>query len=75
MADTTFNPGAHNVRRYRDRMKAMGFRPLQIWVPDTRSQVFADECRRQSLLASAHRAEQEAETLAEQAQDTEGWHG
>jgi hypothetical protein len=29
-----------------------GLRPIQIWVPDTRRPGFAEECRRQSRLAS-----------------------
>ena len=41
------------MRRYRARMRARGLRPIQIWVPDTRSSRFAAEARRQSL-AVAH---------------------
>jgi hypothetical protein len=37
------------VQRYRDRMRAQGFRPIQIWVPDVRSEAFRKEARRQSL--------------------------
>jgi hypothetical protein len=38
-------------------MRERGFRPVQIWVPDVRSQAFADEARRQSAqLAAADRA-------------------
>ena len=37
------------VRGYRERMRARGLRPVQIWVPDTRLAGFADEARRQSL--------------------------
>ncbi len=36
------------VRRYRERMRAKGLRPIQIWVPDTRPKSFAEEARRQS---------------------------
>lgn len=35
------------VRDHRDRLRAQGLRPLQIWVPDTRSPRFAAEARRQ----------------------------
>ena len=38
---------AERVRRRRDKMRAAGLRPVQIWVPDTRSPGFAAECRRQ----------------------------
>ena len=37
------------VRTYRERMRARGLRPIQIWVPDTRSASFRDEAHRQSL--------------------------
>ena len=38
-------------------MRARGYRPLQIWVPDVHSDAFAAEARRQSvLLAEADRA-------------------
>jgi hypothetical protein len=46
--------------RYRSKLREAGMRPLQIWVPDTRSPTFAEECRRQSLLAAdADRADSE----------------
>jgi hypothetical protein len=38
---------AERVRRRRDRMRAAGLRPVQIWIPDTRAPGFAEECRRQ----------------------------
>ena len=41
------------VQKHRDGLRAAGLRPLQIWVPDTRRPGFAEECRRQSLLAAA----------------------
>jgi hypothetical protein len=30
-------------------MRARGYRPIQVWVPDVRSAEFATEARRQSL--------------------------
>lgn len=44
------------VRQHRDRLRAQGLRPLQVWVPDTRVPGFAEEARRQSLAVagSAH---------------------
>ena len=38
------------VKAHRDRLRAQGLRPIQIWVPDTRSPEFAKEAARQSLL-------------------------
>ena len=37
------------VRNYRERMRARGLRPIQIWVPDTRTAAFQTEAHRQSL--------------------------
>ncbi len=44
------------VRNYRERMRARGFRPIQIWVPDTRTKAFVTEAHHQSLAVagSAH---------------------
>ena len=39
---------------YRQRMRARGYRPVQVWVPDVRTPEFAAEARRQaSLVAQA----------------------
>jgi hypothetical protein len=54
-------------------MRSLGLRPIQIWVPDTRSPQFAAECRRQSLLIAEHAGEQAIMDFIEAAQDTEGW--
>lgn len=37
------------VRLHRKRMRARGLRPIQIWVPDTRTAAFRAEAHRQSL--------------------------
>lgn len=45
------------VAEHRRRMRARGYRPIQVWVPDVHSAGFAAEARRQSsLLAGADRA-------------------
>ena len=36
------------MANYRQRMRAAGLRPVQIWVPDTRSPDFVETCRRQA---------------------------
>jgi hypothetical protein len=33
---------------YRQRMRMAGLRPVQIWVPDTRSPHFIEACHRQA---------------------------
>lgn len=43
-----------SVTRRRDKLRAMGLRPVQIWVPDTRASGFAAEYARQFRVASEH---------------------
>jgi len=45
------------VRRYRERLKRQGLRPIQIWVPDTSTPDFAAEAHRQSAAVAASRHE------------------
>jgi hypothetical protein len=35
------------MARYRSRLRTLGLRPVQIWVPDTTRPGFAEEVRRQ----------------------------
>lgn len=43
------------VGAHRERLRAQGLRPIQIWVPDVRAPGFTKEARRQSRLASSSR--------------------
>ena len=43
------------VRSHRDRLRALGLRPVQIWVPDVRSSEFQREAHRQSMAVAASR--------------------
>ncbi len=48
-ANANRNHGSRDkVRAYRKRMRARGLRPIQIWVPDTRTAAFRTEAHRQS---------------------------
>ena len=63
MAQTRDAKPTHvKVREHRDRLRAQGLRPIQIWVPDVRASSFRSEAHRQSLAvaASAHAAEDQA---------------
>ena len=44
---------SERVQGYRDRLRAQGLRPVQIWVPDVRSPQFAAEAHRQSVAVAA----------------------
>jgi hypothetical protein len=61
-------------KRYRDRLRRQGLRPVQIWVPDTRRPGFAEECRRQAALVRESSTEKKTlEWLAQAAPLIEGW--
>lgn len=65
---------AESTRRYRAKLRAQGLRPVQIWVPDTRSPKFAAECRRQSLLIANNAREDELmDALEALAAETPDW--
>jgi Protein of unknown function (DUF3018) len=38
---------AERVQQRRDKLRAAGLRPVQVWQPDTRAPGFAKEMRRQ----------------------------
>ena len=51
------------VRTHREKLRAQGLRPIQIWVPDVRSPEFAAEAHRQSLLVSRSPYEDEEQAF------------
>jgi len=55
-------PSRTKVQRHRERLRAQGLRPIQIWVPDVRAPSFLSEAHRQSLAvaSSAHAHEDQA---------------
>lgn len=58
----TDRSSAKRVQAHRDRLRAQGLRPVQIWVPDTRPADFAREAHRQSeaIAASEHAEDDQA---------------
>ena len=55
-ADSRSVTSRAKVAAHRARLRGQGLRPVQVWVPDTRSPAFAAEAHRQSL-AVAHSAQ------------------
>lgn len=47
------SPVSIRVQNHRNHLRSAGFRPVQIWVRDTRSEEFQHECNRQMLIVSA----------------------
>lgn len=46
-------PSRDKVHAHRERLRSQGLRPVQFWVPDTRSEAFRAEAARQSALVAA----------------------
>ncbi len=64
------------VQKYRESLRQEGLRPVQLWVPDTRSPDFAQECVRQSRLineAEQVQADDVNVWLDHAAKDVQGW--
>lgn len=60
------------VREHRERLRAQGLRPIQIWVPDVRSAAFQSEAHDQSaLVAASHRASED-QTFIDDLSDESG---
>lgn len=55
------------VKRHRDRLRAQGLRPVQIWVPDVRTAAFKAEASRQSALVAAGSQESEDQAFVDAA--------
>ncbi len=51
------------ARKRRERLRALGLRPVQLWVPDTRSAAFRAEAHRQSELIAASETATEDEAF------------
>ena len=64
---------AKRVQKRRAALRASGLRPIQLWVPDTRSPGFAEECRRQCMLLKNDPQEKEIAEWAEALFDDTGW--
>jgi hypothetical protein len=65
--------GAARVRRYRDKQRAAGLRPVQMWLPDTSDPAVVAEIRRQCRLVRDHPQEKQILAEIEAATDFEGW--
>jgi hypothetical protein len=60
------------VRRHRQQLRAEGLKPIQIWIPDTRSESFRQKCERESLSLVSDPQEAEILTWIAEVSDTDG---
>ena len=70
-------PIGQRVRKHREALREAGMRPVQLWVPDSRTRQFVDECRRQCLLVAradaAGTGSEALNGLDAALDDLEGW--
>ena len=61
------------VRKHRERLRAAGLRPVQLWLPDTSSESFRRKCERESLSLTNDPLEAEPLAWIAEVADTDGW--
>jgi hypothetical protein len=61
------------VQNHRNNLRNLGFRPVQLWVRDTRSEQFQAECKAQSRSLRHDPQEQAILDWIDTVQDTSGW--
>ncbi|MGC8490859.1 MAG: antitoxin MazE family protein [Syntrophobacteraceae bacterium] len=64
---------SEKTERFRDKLRAQGLRPIQIWVPDVRSKTLVEEVRRQSLRVSRKDSSDLMDELDQAAAQIEDW--
>ena len=57
MSTASSSSSRDKVRQHRERLRAQGLRPVQLWVPDTRSAAFRAEAQREALAIAASASE------------------
>jgi Protein of unknown function (DUF3018) len=63
------------VKAHRERLRAQGLRPIQIWVPDVRSPEFVAEAHRQSLLVARSAHAKEDQEFVDSISEMADWDG
>jgi hypothetical protein len=60
------------VRLHRERLRAQGLRPVQVWVPDVRSRTFAAAAHKQSRIVATSRHERADQQFIDAISDDPG---
>ena len=72
MSPNQIKTSREKVKAHRERLRAQGLRPIQIWVPDVNSPEFAAEAHRQSLAVTRSPTEKEDQSFVDA---TSWWNG
>lgn len=69
MARSATGSSRDKVRAHRERLRALGLRPVQVWVPDVRLDAFKAEAHRQSLAVAGSAAAMEDQAFIDAISD------
>lgn len=61
------------VRKHRAALREAGLKPVQLWLPDTRSAAFRQKCARESQFMASDPLEAEILSQIAEVADTAGW--
>ena len=64
-------PSAAKVREHRIRLRKLGLRPVQFWLPDVRKPAFRRAAHLQSLAVAASRQEADDQAFVDAVSDRE----
>jgi len=70
---TMNSPVTTRVRKHRELLRSEGLRPIQLWIPDTRSAAFRLKCERESAFLANDPLEAETMEWIAEVADTDGW--
>lgn len=62
-------PSRVKVREHRERLRAQGLRPVQIWVPDVRAPAFRAQAHSQSMAVAVSSAAREDQAFIDAVSD------
>lgn len=65
-------PSRIKVQEHRDRLRASGLRPVQLWVSDTRTKAFRTQAHRQSLAVAQSEHAREDQAFIDAASERDG---
>jgi hypothetical protein len=65
MSTASSSRSRDKVRQHRERLRAQGLRPVQLWVPDTRSDAFRAEAQRQAKAIAASPVERDDQAFVD----------
>jgi hypothetical protein len=61
------------VQKHREKLRAAGLRPVQLWLPNTSADAFKLRCERESASLRDDLSEADVQAWIAEVSETEGW--